>query len=137
MRRSSLRVSAESASPAVLTYSFERLEHPEAETPRGVEETEACTPRDVLDPGLDGRLEQGPCRLGRLDVSVSRASGFGGEVFLVGREQRRGYSVGHVVDPEVAQSGARHAFGTNLQFVVGADKLVEDGGVGIARHGQN
>jgi len=60
------------------------------------------------------------------------------EVFLVGREQRRGYSVGHVVDLDVAQSGARHAFGTNLQFVVGADKLVEDRGLlGIARHGQS
>jgi hypothetical protein len=59
-------------------------------------------------------------------------------VFLVEREQRCGYGVGHVVDLDGAQSGARHAFGAILQFVVGADKLVEDGGLlSIARHGQS
>ena len=46
-----------------------------------------------------------------------------------------GHGAGHAVGLDVAQSGAHHAFGTILKFVVDGDELVEDVNLlGLARH---
>jgi hypothetical protein len=44
---------------------LERLEDPKADAARRISKAEASPPRDVLEPGLDGCLEQRPCHWGR------------------------------------------------------------------------
>jgi hypothetical protein len=107
---------------------LERLESPEPETARGLDEAEARPPGDVLEPRLGGPFEQRPGRFGRFDISVPRSPGVGGEVVLVEREQRREDGIRDVVGLNLRQPRARRAFGAVFEFVVSGDELIEDAG---------